>query len=106
MSVQFHAAAKVTDVALDSMIHVKVADREIALVNLKGEFYAIGGICTHGAARLADGYIEGELVECPQHAGTFEIKTGKAVDYPCTVNVKKYDVQIDGDTVLIGWEPL
>lgn len=106
MSVVFHEAAKTSDVAVGSMKHLAVADREIALINLDGAFYAIGGICTHGAARLAGGYIEGELVECPQHAGTFEIKTGHAVDYPCTVNVKSYDVRIEGDAILIGWEPL
>jgi nitrite reductase/ring-hydroxylating ferredoxin subunit len=106
MSVQFHNAAKVGDVPLDRGLHLKVADRDIALFNLAGEFYAIGGICTHGAARLAAGYIEGELIECPQHGGTFEIKTGRAVDYPCTVNVKKYDVRVEGDEVLIGWEPV
>jgi nitrite reductase/ring-hydroxylating ferredoxin subunit len=106
MSVQFHSAVKVGDVPRDSAIHAQVADREIAIVNLAGEIYAIGGICTHGASRLAGGYIEGELIECPQHGGTFEIKTGKAVDYPCTVNVKKYDVRIEGDDVLVGWEPL
>ncbi|HEV8020634.1 MAG TPA: non-heme iron oxygenase ferredoxin subunit [Candidatus Lustribacter sp.] len=106
MSVVFHEAAKISDVAVGSMTHLHVADREIALINLGGTFYAIGGICTHGAARLANGYIEGELVECPQHGGTFDIKTGHAVDYPCTVNVKKYDLRIDGDTISIGWEPL
>jgi naphthalene 1,2-dioxygenase ferredoxin component len=106
MSVVFYEAAKVADVAPGSALHLKVADRQIALINLKGTLYAIGGICTHGASRLADGYIEGELIECPQHGGTFEIKTGKAVDYPCTVNVKSYDVRIDGDIVMIGWEPL
>jgi naphthalene 1,2-dioxygenase system ferredoxin subunit len=106
MSVQYHQAAKISDVPADRGLHLKVADREIALFNLAGELYAIGGICTHGAARLANGYIEGELIECPQHAGTFEIKTGRAVDYPCTVNVKKYDVRVEGDDVLIGWEPI
>lgn len=106
MSVVFHEAAKITDVAAGKMKHLHVADREIALINLDGSFYAIGGICTHGASRLAGGYIEGDLVECPQHGGTFEIKTGRAVDYPCTVNVKSYDVRIDGETISIGWEPL
>ena len=106
MSVVFHEAAKVGEVAQNAAKHLKVADRDIALINLAGTLYAIGGICTHGAQRLAGGYIEGELIECPAHGGTFEIKTGKAVDYPCTVNVKSYDVLIDGDTVMIGWEPL
>lgn len=106
MSVQFHRAAKAGDVPADRGLHLKVADREIALFKLDGEFYAIGGICTHGATRLAGGYIIGDLIECPNHGGTFEIKTGRAVDYPCTVNVKRYDVRVEGDDVLIGWEPI
>ena len=50
------------------------------------------------------GFILGGLIECPNHGGTFDIKTGRAVDYPCTVNVKKYEVRVEGDEVLIGWE--
>ena len=104
MSLEFHPAAQVTDVLVDSMINVVVGDRNIALVNLAGTFYAIGGVCTHGAALLADGYVEGDVVECPHHGGTFEIKTGKAVAYPCTVDVPAYSVRVDGDTVLVGIE--
>ena len=104
MSLEFHPVAQVADVLTDSMINVVVAGRDIALVNLGGTFYAIGGICTHGAALLADGYVEGDVVECPQHAGTFDIKTGKAVAYPCTVDVPAYAVRVDGDTVLVGLE--
>ena len=104
MSVEFHKVATVSQIAPDTGLHVTVGEHEVAVFNLAGEFYAIDGICTHGAARLADGYVEGELIECPQHAGTFEIKTGKAVDYPCTVDVAHYPVKVEGDAVLIGIE--
>jgi nitrite reductase/ring-hydroxylating ferredoxin subunit len=102
MSVEFHSVAKIADVVPDSMINVVVGDRDIALVNLGGTFYAIGGVCTHGAALLADGYVEGDVVECPQHAGTFDIKTGRAVAYPCTIDVPAYEVRVDGERVLVG----
>ena len=102
MSLEFHPAASVSQVAANTGLHVVVAEHDIALFNLAGTFYAIDGICTHGAARLAEGYVEGELIECPQHAGTFEIKTGRAVDIPCTVDVARYEVKVEGDTVLIG----
>ncbi|HXP93012.1 MAG TPA: non-heme iron oxygenase ferredoxin subunit [Candidatus Binatia bacterium] len=104
MSVEFHRAAAASKIAPDTGLHVTIGEHEIALFNLGGEFYAIGGICTHGAARLAEGYVEGELIECPQHAGTFEIKTGRAVDAPCTVDVPHYPVKVEGDAVLIGIE--
>jgi nitrite reductase/ring-hydroxylating ferredoxin subunit len=104
MGIEFVPVASVSQVAPDSGIHVAVSDEEIAIFNLGGSFYAIDGICTHGAARLADGYVEGELIECPQHAGMYEIKTGKAVAPPCVIDVKSYPVKVEGETILVGIE--
>ena len=98
----FHPVAATGDVAVGASIHVVVGDRHIVLVNLAGTFYALGGICTHGFARLAGGHIENGTIECPLHAGTFDIRTGRAVDEPCTVNTKSYPVRVDGDAVLVG----
>jgi nitrite reductase/ring-hydroxylating ferredoxin subunit len=102
MSTEFHTVATVAEVAPDSVIQVSIGDETIALFNLGGEFYAIDGICSHGAAELADGYIEGDLIECPQHAGSFEIRTGKAVGYPCVVDQKAYAVKVEDGNVLVG----
>lgn len=104
MSVVFHPVAATGDVAPDCALRVVVGSNEIALFNLGGEFYALDGVCTHGAALLAEGYVEGDLIECPQHAGSFEIKTGKAVAYPCVVDVKPYPVKVENDTILVGIE--
>lgn len=104
MSVEFRAVAAVADLAPDSVIEVRVGEETIALFNLGGEFYAIDGICTHGAAQLADGYIEGDLIECPQHAGSFEIKTGKASGSPCVVDAKAYPVKVEDGKILVGIE--
>ena len=87
---------------MNASIHVLAGDRAIAVINLDGEFYALGGMCTHGSARLAGGHIERGLIECPLHAGTFDIKTGRAVDEPCTVNTKSYDVRVEDGTIFVA----
>ena len=34
-----------------------------------GDLYATDGICTHGNAHLADGYVSGTLIECASTTG-------------------------------------
>ena len=56
----------------------------MCLYNLGGTIYATHDTCTHGQASLADGFIDGDEIECPLHQGLFQIATGKAVGAPCT----------------------
>lgn len=100
--IEFHSVAKTSDIDEDEALQVVVGRKEIAIYNLGGTYYATDDICTHAYASLADGYVEGELIECPLHAGTFEIKTGKAAGAPCTVDLKTYEVKIDGDDISVG----
>ncbi len=46
-----------------------------------GELFAVDDTCTHQDASLADGWLEGCLVECPLHSSRFDLRTG-AVDGP------------------------
>lgn len=100
--IEFHAVAKTSDIDEGEATQVLIGKREIAVYNLNGEFYATDDICTHAYASLADGYIEGELIECPLHGGCFEIKTGKATTPPVTDDLKTYAVKIEGDDILVG----
>ena len=45
----------------------------IAVFNADGVLYAIDDTCTHQDASLADGWLEGCLVECPLHAASFDL---------------------------------
>src|SRR5580658_7148198 len=68
-----------------------VLDRLVlAAFNLGGEFYVTDDTCTHGFASLSDGIIDGDIVECPWHGGTFDIRSGTPVGHPCTVPVNSY----------------
>ena len=73
----------------------------IAVFNVKGRFYATSDICTHEHAHLSDGYIDGDIVECPLHQGRFHIPTGKAISAPVTVDVRTYPVRVEGGKISI-----
>ncbi len=99
---EFHAVLKTSDLDPGEAKQVLIGRKEIAIYNLEGNFYATDDICSHAYASLADGYIEGEVIECPLHGGSFEIKTGKAVTAPCTEDIKTYPLKIEGEQILVG----
>jgi MocE subfamily Rieske [2Fe-2S] domain protein len=76
----------------------------VAVYCLDGEFYATDDTCTHGNASLADGDVEEGVVECPFHAGTFDIRTGEALSFPCVVPLKTYPVIVEDGTVYVDLE--
>ncbi|MBB2985035.1 non-heme iron oxygenase ferredoxin subunit [Terracoccus luteus] len=66
-----------------------------------GTFYALDDTCSHGAASLADGWIEGGEVECPLHATRFGLGDGRPRCLPATQPVRTHAVHVDGDDVLL-----
>lgn len=73
----------------------------IALFNVDDEYYAIDDTCTHDDSSLADGYVEGDVVECAWHFAKFCIKTGEVLSLPATCPVATYAVKVEGDDVFV-----
>ncbi len=73
----------------------------LAVYNLGGSFHVTDDTCTHGEASLADGEIDGNLIECPFHAGCFDIATGEPAGAPCTEPIKVYAVEVKDGKVFI-----
>lgn len=87
---------KISEIEPGEMLRVDVDGAPpIAVYNLNGEFYATSNICTHATAMLTDGYLDGDIVECPVHGGTFNVRSGAAVDFPCEVALKTYEVAVE-----------
>ena len=76
----------------------------VALFRVGDQFYATDDTCTHAAASLADGYIDGDVVECPFHAAKFCIRTGAALSLPAREPLKTYAVKIEEGSVLVDIE--
>jgi nitrite reductase/ring-hydroxylating ferredoxin subunit len=85
-----------------SVIGVKVGDLEVALYNIDGQLYATHNICTHAQALLSDGFLEGDVIECPLHGGRFEVKTGKGLGAPITCDLKTLPVRVEGDAIQVN----
>jgi 3-phenylpropionate/trans-cinnamate dioxygenase ferredoxin subunit len=61
-----------------------------------GLFYATAGMCTHGAASLADGLMTpGNLIECPKHNGCFDFKTGLPKRLPVRKQLATFPVKTE-----------
>jgi nitrite reductase (NADH) small subunit/3-phenylpropionate/trans-cinnamate dioxygenase ferredoxin subunit len=79
---------------------VTVNGRHVALFRLGDEFYAIDNLCLHKAGPLCEGFIENDVVTCPWHGWSYEIKTGTLVQDP-RVGVSKHDVRIEDGLVSV-----
>jgi len=93
--------ARLDEVPEDGTFRTFLGAEPICLYNTGGAIYATHDTCTHGQASLADGFVDGDRIECPLHQGMFEIATGKAVGQPVTVDIKVYPVRIENGVVLV-----
>ncbi len=94
--------AALDSVPEDDVIAILVAGREIALYGVAGEIYASDNLCTHGAARLSDGFLEGREIECLLHQGKFDVCTGKALCAPVTQNIRIYPTRIENNRIYLN----
>jgi nitrite reductase/ring-hydroxylating ferredoxin subunit len=90
------------DVPENSVKSFEVGKRTLAVFNVGGEFFVTDNQCTHGAASLADGYLEDDIIECALHSGAFNVRTGQPVQSPCVIPLRTYEVVVEGDQVWVG----
>ena len=92
------------DVPEDDVIGVDAGGCDIALYNVEGEIFATDNICTHGHARLCDGFLDGHEIECPLHQGKFDVRDGKPTCAPVTQALRSYPIKIEAGRVLVALE--
>ena len=101
MSTAWIDVAGKDDVPEDDVVGIDINEKSIALYQVEGDIYATDNICTHGNARLCDGFLEGHEIECPLHQGKFDIRNGKAMCAPLTEDIRIYPVKIENGRVLV-----
>lgn len=78
-----------------------VDEREIALYAVRGAIYATENRCTHGDARLSDGFLLDDEIECPLHQGRFNVRDGRPMCAPLTGGVTVFPVKVDLGRVFV-----
>jgi nitrite reductase/ring-hydroxylating ferredoxin subunit len=99
---EFRRVASTNDIPEGEMIVVDVDGEEVAIANVGGEFFAFNNSCTHRGGPLGEGILTGDIVECPFHAGQFNVRTGEVVAQPPTEAVETYRVQVEGKDVRVA----
>src|SRR5262245_61108130 len=72
------------EIPAGEMMAIVANGTAIVLVHLNGAFTALRDQCTHGQARLSDGFLEGDCIECPLHQALFDARTGIPKSPPAT----------------------
>jgi naphthalene 1,2-dioxygenase ferredoxin component len=83
----------------DDVIGVIVDGRELAVYTVGDAVYATDNLCTHGHARLCDGFLDGHEIECPLHQGKFDVRDGRPTCAPVTEALRSYPVRVEGQRV-------
>ena len=94
-------ALSADDLPLNDVIGASVGGRDIAVYAVGSEVYATDNLCTHGHARLCDGFLDGHEIECPLHQGKFDVRDGAPLCEPVTQALRRYPVKIEGRRVFI-----
>lgn len=69
---------------------VFAGEHYVVLFRIGDAVYATAGFCTHEVADLCDGYVEGDIIECPLHQARFHIPTGKVLCAPADTDLAVY----------------
>jgi nitrite reductase/ring-hydroxylating ferredoxin subunit len=101
LSEEFVKVAESKDIGPSSMKAVDVAGEKVCIINVEGNFYAIGNVCTHVGGPLNEGTLEGFEVECPWHGSKFDIRTGEPTKPPARQAVPSYEVKIQDNKILV-----
>jgi 3-phenylpropionate/trans-cinnamate dioxygenase ferredoxin subunit len=99
----FVTVAKVGEIPEGGVKVVRLEDQSVAVFHVGGAYYALEDVCTHDGGPLAEGTLDGDVIECPRHGARFDVRTGAVLCLPATTPVPTYEVRVEGDEIQLGW---
>ncbi len=95
-------AGKASEIPDGRICRVSVDGRDVAVVNLGGQYLAFDDTCTHAGASLSEGRIDGCRIVCGWHAAEFDCKTGRLEKFPAKIrDLQAYRTVVESDNVFI-----
>jgi 3-phenylpropionate/trans-cinnamate dioxygenase ferredoxin component len=101
LSADFVKVAETKDIQPSSMKAVDLEEERVCIVNIEGNYYAIGNVCTHMGGPLNEGTLEGYDVECPWHGSKFDVRTGEPIRPPARQAIPIYEVKVENNNILV-----
>ncbi|XHH08301.1 MAG: Rieske (2Fe-2S) protein [Candidatus Bathyarchaeia archaeon] len=100
MSNGFVWVISVNDLAENQIKQVSVVGRKILLIKREGQVYAVASHCPHKGYDLSKGFLKDNLLVCPCHDWSFDIRTG---EYQTNKAIKllTFECKIEEDNVYV-----
>ena len=92
------------EVARDRGVRVVTGSHRIALFRVGDDVFAIGDVCSHAEASLAEGEVFDYVVECPRHGSEFDLRTGEPSSLPATRPVPVYETRASNGDLYVYLE--
>ena len=100
MSDEWVVACDFESVAANDVVRFDSEGQTFAVIKLTdGRCSVIDGLCTHGKAHLAEGFVDGTTIECPKHNGRFNVLSGEPVASPVRVATTVYETRVNSDKI-------
>jgi nitrite reductase/ring-hydroxylating ferredoxin subunit len=80
---------------------VEEAEPPVAVFNVDGEWLATADTCSHDKSSLADGYLDGDVVECAWHFAKFCLRSGAVLALPATTPIPTYETKVEDGVVYV-----
>jgi len=102
---EYVTTGKTSDIAPGTVRVFDLDGQAVAVANVDGQFYAFADVCTHDDGPVAEGELDGCVIECPRHGARFDITTGAVLSMPAVVDLPVYGLRIEGDEIKISRLP-
>lgn len=102
MSERWYAVGDVGEFGEDEPTCRTVEEHDVAVFRVGEKFFALADRCTHGDARLSEGWVEDGCVECPLHQARFNLATGVPETGPAYEPVRAFPIRVVEGIVEVG----
>jgi nitrite reductase/ring-hydroxylating ferredoxin subunit len=102
---EYKRVARLADLATGQRLAVWISGVKVLLLSIGGTIYAVDEQCTHMKCSLLTGPVRGTIVACPCHQAEFDLRNGRVLKGPATVDLPTYAVKVEGDEVLVEEKP-
>lgn len=80
----FEAAVPSAELPPGTVVRVTHGDLDVLVAHTEAGLVAVDDRCPHMAAPLSEGRLDGCVIHCPLHRGSFDARDGEVVTFPTT----------------------
>jgi len=85
---------------------VQADGAQLVVYRDSSDYFALRDRCSHGPARLSEGFVVDGCIECPLHQGLIDIRSGLPRSDPVTEPVATFPVRVVAGRVEIAVAPV